>query len=190
MTYSIFHILFSPDLLDFFLFAFSLFIFFSFGEFSREVAFSSRKSGILHFPDMIRPMFREKISLAPSASFLFSYFLFSIFLISAALTSLRSLSSEISGKIHENLKKLPSKYGTPFNAHFSRDFPPGSGAINHRRTNRCSDQVYRANVRGAARVCRPRRLFPNPLFRERWRPPPAKSKGAPKRRTGPHYTPA
>lgn len=105
MTHSILHILFSPDLLDFFLFAFSLFIFFSFGEFSREVAFSSRKSGILHFPDMIRPMFREKISLAPSASFLFSYFLFSIFLISAALTSLRSLSSEISGKIHRESKK-------------------------------------------------------------------------------------
>lgn len=61
-------------------------------------------------------------------------------------------SEPIERNIGENSresKKLPSKYGTPFNAHFSRDFPPGSGAINHRRTNRCSDQVYRANVRGA-----------------------------------------
>lgn len=164
MTYSILRILFSPDLLDFLSFLFLSFYLFLFW---RILVRSCLLVAKIRYPPLSRYDPTDvpgKISLAPSASFLFSYFLFSIFLISAALTSLRSLSSEISGENSRESKKLPSKYGTPFNAHFSRDFPPGSGAINHRRTNRCSDRVYRANVRGTARESVARGDFSRTLF--------------------------
>lgn len=174
---------FSPDLLNFFFF--SLFSFFC-----RILVRSCLLVARIRYPALSRydpTDLPGKISLAPSASFLFFYFLFSIFLISTTLTSLRSLSSEISEKIHENLRNYLESTEHHWVRIFSKTFltSPARLIISER-----IDAWTRPNVarkRGAASVCRSRRLSRTLFFgREGGPPPPAKS--APKRRMGSHYT--
>lgn len=98
----------------------------------------------------------RKISLAPSASFSFSYFLFSISLISATLTSLRSLSSEISGKIHENLRNYLVSTEHRWVRIFSETFLTGPTRliIGERIDAWTRPSVAYKRVREAASVCR------------------------------------
>lgn len=129
----------------------------------------------------------EKMLLAASASSLLIFFLLILkFLISATLTPLRDYLSI--GNSRESEKPACSIEYRSMHI-FANPCRPSSTRLIIDQRNRCpGTATCGANIPGAAKVCRPRRLF-RPLFFGRGGdpPPPAKSEDAPKRRIEPRY---